>query len=573
MKTSQTNAHFTTLLILLSPLFLFSSASAEIYLQADFDNKPLGAVIGTGGPEVGEPVYNNSYVLATVENQSMPTPCLRLEDNSTVLAGAVDFELIDSQEVTTGHCIISCNLWFEEYGLYNFYVREQGGASFSFISVNFSPTGDIFYNSDGGGYGLIGTYEPNKYYPLWIDFNMDAGTYNFWFDLSPLLINETFGPSAYGIGKLSVGSGFDGNTGDAFCIDDIYISDQFAPYKFLQANFNNKTLNAPIGTGGFEVGEPMQVNSSITAIVRETPHHTPSLEIQDNHDYGAGYARFEFFKNAEVIGGDLYLLAHLRFDEYDSYKICLRENQSGAAENFLDLHLAGNGNINCSDGGGTVGIIATYETDRIYEFLAVYDLNAGTYDIYWDGALVLNDEPHDIVSAGIGSILFGCANDANYLGRFYVDNIFVWQVPTPTSAVCCMDTDCGVMIPMDCTYNSGDFHPEWNSCVPNVCDPMAAVDVPLPADATRLMPVSPNPFTGTTTLNYQLAESGVVRIEIYDATGRHIKTLLRSLLDSGPGRVEWDGCNTSGIRVNPGVYFGRLITKNEVVSQRMIVLK
>jgi len=560
------------LILLLTFLFAIPSATAEIYLQASFDDKPLGAFIGTGGAEANEPTLVNSSVLATVENHAMPTPCLQLDDNSTILAGAARFEFIGNQEVTTGRCIMGCNLWFDEYEGFVVNVREQGTSSYTFLTLNFNSAGEIWYNTDGGGYGEIGTYDLNRYYPLWIDFNMDTGTFNLWFDLSPLLINESFGTSAHGIGAFMFGTTYDADTEGTFYVDDIHVADHFPPYLFLQANFNNKTLNAPIGTGGFEVGEPMNVGSTVTAVVRETPHHTPSLEIQDNDDYSAGSARFEFFRDAEVIGGELYLLSHLWFDEIDSYSVGIRENQGGAAEKFLQLSFTSSGSVLCSDEGGTVGNVGTYEVDRAYELLAVYNLDLGVYDLYWDGELVVDNEPHDVVDAGIGAIYFGCLNDANYDGRFYVDNIFVWQVPTPTTSVCCMDTDCGVMIPMDCAYNEGLFHPEWDSCIPNFCNP-AGVDDALPTSATILMPPTPNPFDGTTTLRYQLSQPGEVSIEIYDIAGRRVRTLLSGPQSHAAGRVEWDGRDASGARVSPGVYFGRLLTLDDTVLQRMIIVK
>lgn len=558
--------------VLLGFTFAASVMADEVYLHANFDDKPLNTTIGTGGPTAGEPVYLNPYILARVRNNAMPTPCLELTDNDNYSAGLARFEFLDGQEVTSGHCIVAANLWFDEFDLFYFHIREQGTSTHAFCDLDFNSAGEIWYDTAGGSYGLIGSYVTNRYYSVWIDFDMDAGTFNLWFDFSLLLYNKSFGSTIHGVGAILAGTTNDANTGDSFYIDDIYVADHYAPYLFLQANFNNKTINAPIGTSGFEFGEPMNVDPVITAIVRNGPHPTPTLELQDIDDYSAGYARFEFLKDAEVIGGDLYILAHLWFDVLDDYTMVLRENQGGAAESFLTLRFGSSGNIVCADEGGTVGYFGPYQTGRNYEILAVYDLDLGTYDIFWDGELVINDEPHDVVQAGIGSVAFGCMNDDDYIGRFYVDNIFVWQVPTPTMAVCCMDTDCGVMIPMDCAYNAGAFHPEWTSCTPNFCNP-AAVDETLSPHVTLLLPPAPNPFTRSTTLQYQLAGPGPVRIEIYDAAGRLVRSLLNGYQESGQSRVEWDGCNASGARVGPGVYFGRLLTGNDAVSQRMIVLK
>ncbi|MHC4970477.1 MAG: hypothetical protein ACYTF4_17945, partial [Planctomycetota bacterium] len=71
----------------------------------------------------------------------------------------------------------------------------------------------------------------------------------------------------------------------------------------LEADFDDKTIDAPIGTGGAAVGEPVSVSPNIIATVRAAPFATPSLEIVDNNDDPpsgfAGAARFEFIGSAE----------------------------------------------------------------------------------------------------------------------------------------------------------------------------------------------------------------------------------------------------------------------------------
>ena len=90
------------------------------------------------------------------------------------------------------------------------------------------------------------------------------------------------------------------------------------------------------------------------------------------------------------------------------------------------------------------------------------------------------------------------------------------------------------MIPMDCAFplNEGEWHPEWLSCVPNYCNP-AGIEETIAANTTLLLPPAPNPFNRTTTLQYQLAKPGEIRIEIYDAAGRMIRNLLSGYQNEG----------------------------------------
>jgi YVTN family beta-propeller protein len=238
---------------------------------------------------------------------------------------------------------------------------------------------------------------------------------------------------------------------------------------YLQADFDDKEIDAPIGTGGAAVGEPVYVGSQITAIVRDEPFPTPSLEIADNDDYAAGTARFEFLGGVEVSSGMLYMAADLWFEEYEDFIVLVREQGSSACS-FASIYFSDGGGVYIRDEGGDHGLVGLYETGRIVPLMLVYDLDLGTYDFWFDGDLLLADEPHDVTTcSGIGSFLFGCGHDENLDGRMYVDNIYVGDVPPPAQAVCCHHGLCMLLLESECEYISGFFHPGWDSCDPNPC--------------------------------------------------------------------------------------------------------
>jgi hypothetical protein len=68
----------------------------------------------------------------------------------------------------------------------------------------------------------------------------------------------------------------------------------------------------------------------------------------------------------------------------------------------------------------------------------------------------------------------------------------------------------------------------------------------------------PNPFTEGTTVSFRTAESGMVRMEIYDTAGRLVRSLGPRYAARGPHRVSWDGRDESGAGVAPGIYFARV---------------
>ncbi len=85
-----------------------------------------------------------------------------------------------------------------------------------------------------------------------------------------------------------------------------------------------------------------------------------------------------------------------------------------------------------------------------------------------------------------------------------------------------------------------------------------AVRVRIPEPKTALLPNEPNPFHPDTRVRFSLARASHVTIEVFDAAGRRVRTLVDSRLPSGEHRVLWDGRDGRGRAVASGVYFCRL---------------
>ena len=68
----------------------------------------------------------------------------------------------------------------------------------------------------------------------------------------------------------------------------------------------------------------------------------------------------------------------------------------------------------------------------------------------------------------------------------------------------------------------------------------------------------PNPFNPTTTISFVMPQRAHVRLEIYNAMGQRIRTLLAGEVESGKRQVVWDGKDDREWNVASGVYFYRL---------------
>jgi len=83
----------------------------------------------------------------------------------------------------------------------------------------------------------------------------------------------------------------------------------------------------------------------------------------------------------------------------------------------------------------------------------------------------------------------------------------------------------------------------------------------------------PNPFNPSTELSFSLPQEGQVSLNVYDITGRLVKSLLDARLPAGFNKVVWDGTDYSGNGISTGVYFVRLSTINEATIRRVVLLK
>ncbi len=74
-----------------------------------------------------------------------------------------------------------------------------------------------------------------------------------------------------------------------------------------------------------------------------------------------------------------------------------------------------------------------------------------------------------------------------------------------------------------------------------------------------LRAATPNPFNPRTTIGFDVpASGGDVRLELYDARGRLVRTLVTGHREPGRQEAVWDGRSDAGRRLPSGVYFARL---------------
>ena len=85
----------------------------------------------------------------------------------------------------------------------------------------------------------------------------------------------------------------------------------------------------------------------------------------------------------------------------------------------------------------------------------------------------------------------------------------------------------------------------------------SAASQPLP-EAPALLENYPNPFNPVTRIRFALPQAGRAKLDIYNAAGQWICTLVEGEVASGYHEVMWDARNASGFNVASGIYFAVL---------------
>ena len=78
----------------------------------------------------------------------------------------------------------------------------------------------------------------------------------------------------------------------------------------------------------------------------------------------------------------------------------------------------------------------------------------------------------------------------------------------------------------------------------------------------------PNPFNPITHIPYVIARQGHVIVELLDALGRHVTTLVDGIEAPGYKSVTFNGA-----RLASGVYYYRLQTRDYAATRKLIFLK
>ncbi len=181
------------------------------------------------------------------------------------------------------------------------------------------------------------------------------------------------------------------------------------------------------------------------------------------------------------------------------------------------------------------------------------------------------------------------ADDYLYNGlaiRFEPPGFLPWMQVSPLAGIVYPGEEATLTLDFDATEMSLGTHVATldiasnDPDTPNFLIPLiltieivSGVQPPALPQALNLRGAVPNPFNPQTEIHYALPQAGTTSLEIYDVKGRHVRTLVDTVVPAGQHTVLWDGQNGRGHTVASGTYFARLVFGQESQVKAMSLVR
>jgi hypothetical protein len=107
-----------------------------------------------------------------------------------------------------------------------------------------------------------------------------------------------------------------------------------------------------------------------------------------------------------------------------------------------------------------------------------------------------------------------------------------------------------------------------------VYDFTSGVDpIPAVAGSFTLSANIPNPFAKSTEISFFAPIRGEMRLDVFDAKGDLVNTLVNGMTEAGSHTAVWNGADAHGKAVPSGSYIYRLTTGSTVLSKTMVLVR
>ncbi len=151
-----------------------------------------------------------------------------------------------------------------------------------------------------------------------------------------------------------------------------------------------------------------------------------------------------------------------------------------------------------------------------------------------------------------------------------IDGVTMWNFLYTAPNQVCVDTiySVGVSVNKD-SLPTGDMWNFGENFPVHIIEPNNVKENFVERKKIVLLPNYPNPFNPKTKISFYLTSSQNVSLKVYDISGHEVKTLIENTkMEIGNHEIEFDGNN-----LQSGTYFVKLVSKNSLLTQKIILLK
>jgi hypothetical protein len=238
---------------------------------------------------------------------------------------------------------------------------------------------------------------------------------------------------------------------------------------------------------------------------------------------------------------------------------------------FIELKNTGNSTLDLSGLQFTEGIEFRFPEEtalRLKEFIVLASNRKCFYDRY--GFLPFGTFEGQLDNNGERIVLIGAEKDT--ICSFLYSAFNGWpEAP---------DGEGNSLVPTEFNPANDQDRPEFWRASYNIGGSPGADDNPQIGISSEIFTVYqnyPNPFSEFTNLSYQLHEEAHIQLIIYDITGRPVVTLEDKNKPAGFYNIEWKGLNGNNNIVDNGIYFLRIVAKNQngtnSLTRKMLLIR
>lgn len=173
----------------------------------------------------------------------------------------------------------------------------------------------------------------------------------------------------------------------------------------LEADFDDQPLG-PIGTGGAEHNQPVDLLNGLSAVVA-ADNGQQYLRLEKTGTSNE-LAVFEFIDAMEITAGTVRMHIDMEIEVGD-YQIIYIRRQGSFAGAFANLRLAPAGQVQLWDAGNnSPQSIGTFSAPGLLRFILDFNMDSGTYSVTLNDSVLVEDRAHGVSSTqGIGRLNIG----------------------------------------------------------------------------------------------------------------------------------------------------------------------